>query len=388
MSLRCPICRSRAAEELDFRPSVPIAQNLTFRSQAEARACPVAALSMVRCMACGFAWNESFDPALLRYGTDYENRQSHSAAFAGHLDEVAARIGRRLAGRQDVAALEIGCGQGEFLHRLADVLEGGPADLLGFDPAYRQSSAIPIGARVEAERFGEETSARLNRAPDVVVTRHVIEHVADPISYLRSVRRVCTSGVPLFVETPDLQWVLDGAVAQDLYYEHCSLFDPASLRFALQVAGFAVEEIAPCFGGQYLLATATAATGVVPEPRAARPSNADYAARRTHTLSRLAAALRSDAASGEKVALWGGASKGVTMALLLGEQLSHVEVAIDTNPARSATFMPVTGLPVTSPDQAQAAGITKAYVVNPLYLPEIEDLRARRDWPLKLETVG
>lgn len=104
-------------------------------------------------------------------------------------------------------------------------------------------------------------------------------------------------------------------------------------------------------------------------------------------MERLAATLRSDSAAGEKVALWGAASKGVTLALLLGDSLAGVEAAIDINPARSGTFMPVTGLPVISAEQAQAAAITKAYVANPLYLPEIALFCEGRGWPLKLEPI-
>jgi hypothetical protein len=387
LSLRCPICASTTAEDLDFRPEVPIAQNLMFGSAQEALDCPVGTLRMVRCMTCGLAWNAAFDPALLRYGAGYENNQSHSAVFAEHLDAIASHIGKRMAGRRDVAALEVGCGQGDFLHRLAGVLEGEPAHLTGFDPAYRPGSRIPEGTRLEREYFTEETGAKLQAAPELVVTRHVIEHVADPMSFLRALRSVCAEGVPLFVETPSVQWILDGAVAQDLYYEHCSLFDAGSLRYALELAGFAVEEISACFGGQYMLATAVAAAAVTPSLPVARPSNAEYPARKAGIVGRLAAALRSDAVTGEKVALWGGASKGVTLALLLGDELARVEAAVDINLARSGTFMPVTALPVISAEEAQAAAITKAYVSNPLYLSEIALFCSTRGWPLKLEAI-
>lgn len=387
MSLRCPICESIAAEELDFRPRVPIAQNLMFRSPREAVDCPVGTLRMVRCMTCGFAWNAAFDPDLLRYGADYENNQSHSALFGAHLDAVASHIGKRMAGRGTAAALEVGCGQGDFLNRLAAALGGGQIDLTGFDPAYRPGSPVPAGARVEREYFTDETAAKLQSAPDLVVSRHVIEHVADPLAFLRALRKVCGEGVPLFVETPSVQWIVDGAVAQDLYYEHCSLFDPGSLRFALELAGFAVEAVSPFFGGQYMLATAIAVPAVPPSLPVERPSNAEYPARKAAIVERLTAALRSDSVAGEKVALWGAASKGVTLALLLGDSLSDVEAAIDINPARSGTFMPVTGLPVISAEQAQAAAITKAYVANPLYLPEIALFCEGRGWPLKLEPI-
>jgi hypothetical protein len=388
LSLHCPICASTDAEDLDFRPEVPIAQNLLFRSKQEALDCPVGTLRMVRCMVCGFAWNAAFDPALLRYDADYENNQAHSAVFGAHLDAVASHVARRTAGLRNAAALEVGCGQGDFLHRLAAMFEGRMRDLAGFDPAFRPGSPIPDGARVEREYFTETSAARLRTAPDLIVTRHVVEHVADPLSFLRTLRGACTEGVPLFVETPSVQWILDRAVAHDLYYEHCSLFDPGSLRFALELSGFAVERVSARFGGQYLLATAVAAADVVPTLPAARPSNADYPARKAVSLERRALALERDAAAGETVALWGAASKSVTLPLLLqAEQRARITAAIDVNPVRSGTFMPVTALPVISPEAAQVAGVSRAYVVNPQYLAEIESLCSRRGWPIGLEAI-
>lgn len=388
LSLRCPICTSVAAEELEFRAQVPIAQNLMFRSRDAALACPVGTLRMVRCMVCGFAWNAGFDPGLLHYGADYENDQSLSAAFARHLDEIAQRIARRIGGRHDVDGIEVGCGQGGFLRLLDSALGERARFLVGFDPAYRPASPLPNSARVERINFTQATGGRLGTAPDLIVARHTIEHVADPISLLRAMRSVCSEGALLFIETPDVQWILDGAVAHDLYYEHCSLFDGGSLRFALEKAGFAVEDVSSCFGGQYLFATAVAATEVVPTLPSSRPTNADYAARKAAAIEQVAAAVRRHAAEGETIAFWGGASKTVTLALLLGEALAHVEAAIDINPARSGTFTPVTGLPVISPDAAQAAGVTRAFVTNPQYLAEVEAFCRRRCWALDLVPVG
>lgn len=383
----CPVCHASASETLDFRAEVPVAQNLIFKSREEAVACPTASLRVERCMACGFAWNAEFDPRVIVYNADYENDQSHSPAFRQHLDAVIETVGSRMAGAGGLDALEIGCGQGGFLHRLANCLGPRLRSLTGFDPALRANGDLPAGALVEADYFTEQTRARLAGKPNLIVSRHVIEHVADPIGFLRTVRSACAEGAVLFIETPNLQWILDGAVVHDLYYEHCSLFDAPSLALALSSAGFEVEEISPGFGGQYLLATARAAApGGRPE-RSSPADNCDYAERKQGYVDSLAAAFRRDSDAGAKTALWGGASKGVTLALLLRGCSAGPELAIDINPARAGTFMPLTGLPVVSPEMARQQGITAAYVMNPAYLPEIERSCAERQWPLQLRSA-
>lgn len=371
---------------LDRRSRVPVAQNLLYRSRAAALASPTGILDMLRCMACGFAWNAAFDAALVDYAGDYESDQSHSDAYRRHLGAVADVVETALGDREAVRAVEIGCGQGQVLALLAERLGPRAESLVGFDPSFRASSPLPAGARVERVYFTEATRHLVGAGPDLVVTRHVIEHVADPLGFLATIRAACDDGAALVVETPNLQWILDGAVIQDLYYEHCSLFDAPALARALRAAGFEAVEVSEAFGGQYLLAVARAGKASF-APRSAAVDAASYPARRAAALARLEAAVAADAASGETVALWGGASKGVTLALLLAERLRDVALAIDINPVRTGCFMPLTGLPVVAPEAARTAGVTKAWVMNPAYLPEIEAWCRDQDWPLKLAVI-
>jgi len=368
---------------LDVRPRVPVAQNLLHRSRAAALASPVGVLDMRRCMACGFAWNAVFDASLVDYSAEYESDQSLSAAYRTHLDRVADTVEAALVGRDDVNAVEIGCGQGQVLALLAGRLGARAASLVGFDPTFRPASKLPPGARVEPVYFTEASRHLIGAAPDLVVTRHVIEHVADPLVFLRNIRAVCADGVPLVVETPNLQWILDNAVVQDLYYEHCSLFDAPALAAALAAAGFAVEAVGEAFGGQYLVAVARAGAPSSAS-RTAPVDNADYPARKAAAIARFEAALAADAAAGEVVALWGGASKGVTFALLVPDARRHLALAIDINPVRAGSFMPVTGIAVVPPQAARAAGVTKAYVMNPAYFAEIDAWCGAQGWALEL----
>ena len=378
----CPVCDQMGPEALDQRHRVPIAQNVMYRTEAAAVACPTGILDVVRCMSCGFAWNAAFDPDAIPYDEEYENNQSLSPAFVLHLDQVVALISERTPDISKTTVLEVGCGQGYFLHRLAALFPD--ATLIGFDPSYRSSSPLPQGVRVERAYFNNSTRDLVGIQPDVLVTRHTIEHIANPLDFLRSLRAVASAGTTVFVETPSIQWILDGGVAHDLYYEHCSIFDAEALRFALERAGFFVDEVRHMLDGQYLLAIARAGN---PEPRARTSTvdNADYPARKAAYVERWRASIRRDAAAGTVSALWGGASKGVTLSVLIGRE--GIKSAIDINPARATSFMALTGVPVISPDEARRAGVQKAYVMNPAYLSEIRSQCAAMGWSLELVPV-
>jgi hypothetical protein len=62
-------------------------------------------------------------------------------------------------------------------------------------------------------------------------------------------------------------------------------------------------------------------------------------------------------------------------------------MAIDINPARQRTFMPMTGVPVVSPETARAAGVSRVYVMNPAYLGEIETYCREVGWDILLQAV-
>src|SRR5262249_45343438 len=102
------------------------------------------------------------------------------------------------------------------------------------------------------DRFYDESSS--NVPADFVVCRHVIEHVQDPISLLRSVRSALRSSLRarVFFETPCVECILSNKVIWDFFYEHCSLFSASSLTYAFEKSGFSVERVARVFGEQYL----------------------------------------------------------------------------------------------------------------------------------------
>lgn len=381
----CPVCNSPRWEDVERRDRAPVAQNILFRSAADARACPAGELDFVRCRDCGFVWNRKFDGALVPYGASYENDQSHSGVFEQHMDHVADQIAASVTGVSSLRVAEVGCGQGVFLARLAKVFGSRLAHAIGFDPAWRgDAGALPGNVTIVADYLSPRTAGAVDHRPDIVVSRHTIEHVPAPLAFLACIVDISAPTTKVFVETPCVDWILDGVVVNDFFYEHCSLFNRDSLEFALNKAGITVEAIEHVFFGQYLLASGYRVEGL--RPVAARSDRADasgYRRARDLYVARWRDAVEHAARAG-KVALWGGGSKGVTIALLLGEDIDKLACAIDINPRKENTFLPVSGLPVVSPGAAYRAGVRTAFVVNPAYLEEIEALCAREHLPFKI----
>lgn len=373
MSSACPICDHGEAMSIDERPKVAVMQNRVFASAAAARACATAPLAMAGCLRCGFVWNRVFDAARIGYGPDYENCQLNSAAFSAHVGAVAGRVIAAVPDGAPVDLLEIGCGQADFMRLVAARAGDRLGSAVGFDPSWRGEVA-PAGMRLHRAYFGRDTAHLLDRAPNVVVMRHIIEHVPDPSALLADIRAALggRDGVALFVETPTVAWILDNEAVQDFFYEHCSLFTVETMDFALRRAGFAPLAIDPVFGGQYLLAEAriapAASDGTAPPP----PVGAwrAYAAGRQRFLDAWRAVFKGRPDRG-RLAVWGAGAKGASFVQLLDPDAELIDCVIDINPNKQGGFVPVTGHAVVSPEDAARRGVAAIVAMNPNYADEI-----------------
>lgn len=369
----CPICASPDPSISVRRAAIPVFQNVVYASVAAARACPQAAFALGTCRRCGFSYDAAFDEALVVYDETYDNHVA-SAAFDAYYREIAALLIAR-HGIVDGTVYDIGCGKGEFLRVLCALAPGVRG--IGIDP----SCAPTVEGNFELRRTVFDASVFGGDAK-LVLLRHVLEHIAEPLGFLTALRAAMPPA-PLYVEVPDLDWILAHDAFWDFCYEHCNYFTPAALATALQHAGFAVTDQQPSFGGQYQWALAK--PGVVdrqaPDPAAALAAVAAYAAREGATIARLEAR----AAVSGGVALWGMATKGVLLATLLGDR---VRGGIDMNPAKQGRYAAGTGVAIHSPAWlGELPPATPVLAMNPNYLAEIRASVAALRPDLEVEPV-
>jgi len=375
----CPVCGSSDTSAFVHRSFVPVHQDLVLASAAEARSFGRGQLTMYACGDCGFAFNAAFDLSLMSYGACYDNTQTCSPGFDQYLNNLV----RYLVEERDVrncTVVEVGCGKGEFIRRLVRY-PGANVTGHGFDPTY-VGPDVEYGGRLRFEkRFYDEHASSL--PADVVICRHVIEHVPEPLQLLNGVRRAVERRPNALVcfETPCLEWILRDAVFWDLFYEHCSLFTSASLTTAFELSGLEVLGVRYVFGGQYLWLEGRPASG----PRRAHKNRGDVIklARRFSALegrlraqwrapiSRALGAPESDGADGRRIAVWGAGAKGVTFVNLVDPDSRQIHCLVDVNPNKQQKYVPGTGHPIIAPAMIGDEGIEAVIVLNPNYVKEI-----------------
>lgn len=367
--MRCPICESNALRDFLFRGQAPVHQNLLMRDQAAAVNIPRGDLVLVVCTACGFIFNRAFDPQKIMYGVDYENTQACSPSFNQYLDGLI----QHMVLERDVRncrVVEVGCGNGLFLRKLV-AYDGANNRGYGFDPSYTGVARALDDRLMFATRYYDAECADI--PADVVVCRHVIEHVPQPLALLRAIRKALAHApsARIFFETPCVEWILRNRVVWDFFYEHCSYFTAASLTTAFQVAGFEVESVGHVFAGQYLWLEATLPSSktVERDPGEIIALAEGFARAERDLTGEWAQKIRA-LAVGEKVALWGAGAKGVTFANLIDARRRWLDCIVDLNPLKQGHFVPGTGHPIVSYQDLVARGVKYAVLMNPNYRQE------------------
>ena len=373
MSTLCPICLSNDLKGFVHRSQIPVHQNLVMTSAQQATACHKGDLDFSLCAYCGFLFNRAFDLSALSYGDNYDNTQSHSQMFERYMDELVCDLIEN-QGVRNCTVVEVGCGKGVFLKKLISY-PGANNKGIGFDPSYVGEEELFDGKLKFVRQFYDASCAEI--AADVVICRHVIEHVPWPLELLHSVRAAITNRphAKIFFETPCVNWILKNKVVWDFFYEHCSLFSKESLSAAFELAGFQVTDVRHIFEGQYLWLTAVPAQDIQPlfSPGLTLDLAQRYKQDETELLNNLAELITRLSQNGG-VALWGAGAKGATLAYLLDPKVQTISAVIDVNPNKQGKFLPGSGHPIISPANLKTLGIRNVVLMNPNYRAEIEQL--------------
>lgn len=344
-----------AYREIYRAEQLPVFQNRMFHSAAAARDCTRGDMLLAQSLDTGLVSNRAFRPELMQYDQDYQNEQGLSSAFRAHLEAMAQVVGRHFAG---LSLIEVGCGKGQFLEQLA--AQG--FDITGLDPTYEGDNP-----RVLKQYF----TPALGLQAQGIVLRHVLEHVQDPVAFLRGLCASNGGSGKIYIEVPCLDWIARQRAWFDIFYEHVNYF---RLQDFQRLFG-TVFEAGHCFDGQYLYVVADLATLRQPEYHAEQAFSLPdgFMAAIDDSRARL-----QQAGSAASRAVWGGASKGVIFALFMQRAGLPIDTVIDINPAKQGKYLAATGIQVLSPTQgmAQLRPGADLYVMNSNYLPEIQSLTA------------
>ena len=373
----CPSCMNASLQLFYSVDNVTVNSCLIVDSREAGRSYPRGDLRIAVCESCGYITNTAFDLELLRYDPAYEETQTYSGTFRAFEDDLINRLLRKydLYGR---TVVEIGCGKGTFLARMAEL---GGLRGIGIDPTSVHARLTGIAAKNVQfinEFYGQQHASI---AADFIACRHALEHVPDVARFLRTIRdAVGERRTPIFFELPEMLRVLRDAAYWDIYFEHCGYFTPGSLARAFEAQRFEVTDVRIGYDDQYLMLDAR--TTSAPGARFSETlDTAEEVVAAVELFEReVEAKLRAwrdyfteAGRLGKRVAIWGSGSKCVSFLSTLGidEEIAFVT---DVNPYRHGKFLVGTGKMIVPPHHLRQNPPDEVIVMNPIYREEVAEM--------------
>ncbi len=207
-------------------------------------------LTTVHCPGCGMVWS-SPRPAARVYAAFYRGAYSKEvyglSQSDASVDEVLRWRTRRSLEKisyfpgfwkRGAAVLEVGTGTGAFLAALRDQYG---SRVWGIEPA---PAFVRTARRLHLTVFSGSYDAWRRRPPaafprtyDRIVLDQVLEHILEPVSFLRSLVPLVRADGQLFISVPNIARPKDSR-STFFIFEHVSSFSPYPLALLLLRAGW------------------------------------------------------------------------------------------------------------------------------------------------------
>jgi SAM-dependent methyltransferase len=279
---------------------------------------------------------------------------------------------------QEGRLLDIGCSNGNLLESFHDLR-----------PAWKLSGSELVDTWREAvlslpgvERFYSGPDPSFDGTFDVITLSHVLEHVPDPIAFLKQHAGQLTERGRILVASPDLrQNPIDLVIA-----DHCTHFEEHSLAYVAEKAGLAIELLSASLLPKELVAilsrrgdaatSAEASDGVDARGSDSRERCLFY----FNLLEDVRKAARSMAGEKRPFGIMGSSIAACWMMLELD---GRVDFFVDEDPHRIGHEL--ARLPILAPQQVPAG----ALVFIPMSVPVAEKIIHRwRHLPLDFRFVA
>ena len=353
----CPVCHYTLASPFFDGGKQPLATLGWPDTSAEAMAMPHHALDYVQCPRCTHIWNRSFSYESIPYANNPNRMFNNGAIWQGHLSKTRDLLLSQLPNKPTI--IDIGCGEGHFVRGLSQVLQV-QGRFLGFDP--NTSSESGVGVEFYPRYFAPFTDIT-KYSPDLLIMRHVLEHLLDPASFIDQLAwgaAQINKPVRLFAEMPCIDRVLQSNRLVDFFYEHPSQFTTKSFATLMEQGG-KILDLSHGYDGEVIYALIELKVPSQYQQHAIESN--EFYKQAVVSQANIKNQLHDLIAAGKKVGIWGGTGKAAAFMHYFDVDATNFPLVIDSDLDKVGTFVSKTG------QQIQYRNVLKNQQVDILIIP-------------------
>lgn len=260
-----------------------------------------------------------------------------AAAWSHFIEETIGEIVSRLP--VDATVVEIGHGDGGFLTSVAERLPQGRC--VGFDPHGAAEGSGSVSFRTE---LFEPMRHLSELKPDIVISRHVLEHLINPLGFLQMLSFAATllRQEPMaYFEVPCIDKAIGNQRTVDFYYEHSSQFTTNSFSRMLAEASAEIINMGHGYDGEVVFAHAR--VGIARSESRFVEESMNFRKQADSGISTISEQLATLHTEGHRVAIWGGTGKSAAFMCRFNVDAKRFPIVVESDRAKVGTYVPGTG---------------------------------------------
>ncbi|ABM77035.1 class I SAM-dependent methyltransferase [Prochlorococcus marinus] len=341
---QCPACGYTIAKMVFDAGVKPLATIAWAESEEEAKDVKSFKQEYIQCLNCSHVWNHLFDWEHVPYGNKPNKMYNNGSQWKKHIEYLRGWLSDRMPAKPTI--VDIGCGDGSFLICMANHYKQ-KGRFLGFDPSG------DVDAQQSEIHFDRTLFSPLKdtakHKPDLIVMRHVIEHLTAPSSFLHSLAWGASSyekTTYVYCEVPCIDRVFQTSRLADFYYEHPSQFTTLSFTRMLKTAGQIID-IQHSYDGEVICGLVE----LKPSSEQTKISNGSdaYFFKTSTSIHQIERQIDNLLAAHKLIAIWGGTGKCAAFMHHYSVSCDDISTVVDSDERKWGTYVPGVGQEIKPP---------------------------------------
>uniref|UniRef100_UPI00404890FF class I SAM-dependent methyltransferase n=1 Tax=Flavobacterium sp. TaxID=239 RepID=UPI00404890FF len=305
------------------------------------------------CENCNYAWNTVFEYNKIKYDSDQIIEAGHFSKRYIEYQKYSALYLRKLMGFKPDTIVEIGAGAGIFIK------EFDAKRKIAIEPSV-EAKQIDNSVEVYNEYYSAE---KFNFPADIVVLRQVLEHVKDPLEFLKNLKNSFNSGEKfcMYIEVPNALFTFRFGRFYDYYYEHCNHFSIKTINFLADKLNMEIIDLSTAMDGELLSVLLTNE----------KLNHQSFKGNIDKNRSSIRNELNNKISEGKKILAWGASGNGVQILNNLEVNINSIECVIDSDKNKQGKFIPGTLQRIIAPEDAIALKPDVILVLTQFHKAEI-----------------